>query len=115
RQSFVKNLRMESLEGRAMMAMLAPVSFPVGPSPVAVQVGDFNNDHKSDIIVANSGVTATLSVLTGNGDGTFQAPVTSASGGVANSLAVADFNGDGNVDVVTTNINASAVNFLMGN
>jgi hypothetical protein len=92
-------------------------------NPSSIVIGDFNGDGKPDIIIAfNSefgfGVT-TLSILRGNGDGTFQAPsaipLPFFSGfdtvnvvGVS-SIAAADFNGDGRLDLavgvsaVTTN------------
>ena len=57
--------------------------FPVGVSPSAVTVGDFNGDGKSDLAVANNG-SDNVSVLLGNGNGTFQTarnyPVGSCSG-----------------------------------
>jgi hypothetical protein len=43
---------------------------PAGASPSSVAVGDFNNDGKSDYAIANAGDN-TVSVLLGNGDGTF--------------------------------------------
>src|SRR5215470_7273621 len=39
--------------------------------PVSVAAADLNGDRKPDLIVTNSG-TDTVSVLLGNGDGTFQ-------------------------------------------
>src|ERR1700687_4218540 len=69
-----------------------PKSYPVGTSPSAVVVGDFNSDGKSDIAVANSG-SANVSVLLGNGDGTFKDAVNSAAGPSPSALAAGDFNG----------------------
>src|SRR5579884_3014728 len=43
----------------------------VGTTPVAVAVGDFNRDGKGDLAVANA-LSNTVSVLLGNGNGTFQ-------------------------------------------
>ena len=43
----------------------------------------------------------TVSVLLGNGNGTFQAKQTFGTGNKPNSVAVADFNGDGKSDLVT--------------
>src|SRR2546425_941827 len=46
-------------------------TFDVGASPVSLAVGDFNRDGKPDLVVANQ-QSANVSVLLGNGDGTFQ-------------------------------------------
>jgi hypothetical protein len=77
------------------------VDYPTGLISVAVAVGDFNNDGKLDIVVANEG-SNTVSVLLGNGDGTFQAHVDYATGQLPDSVAVGDFNGDGNLDIAVS-------------
>ena len=73
--------------------------------PGYVAVGDFNGDGKLDLAVSSNPDSCgsplfgcTVSVLLGNGDGTFQAPasVIAASG----SLASADVDGDGKLDLV---------------
>jgi hypothetical protein len=82
-----------------------------GVNPFSIAVADINGDGKPDLVVANRGDSngntnnGTVSVLLGNGDGTFQTAVDYASGGgFANSVAVADVNGDGYLDVVVANI-----------
>src|SRR5207253_4986851 len=44
----------------------------VGRNPTSVTAGDFNGDGKLDLAVTNEG-SNNVSVLLGNGDGTFQA------------------------------------------
>src|SRR5712692_8235556 len=64
-------------------------------------VGDFNGDGKADLAVADAGARA-VSVLLGNGDGTFQANVEYPTGLTTRGMAVGDFNGDGKPDLATT-------------
>src|SRR5262245_50325077 len=73
-------LTLEALEDRTVPSFLPAVSFPVGVHPRTVTVADFNNDGKPDLAVANMGEFSTfkgsLSVLLGNGNGSFQPAVT---------------------------------------
>src|SRR5262249_28411583 len=78
----------------------APGGYAAGTSPDAVVTNDFNRDGRLDLAVANYS-SSTISVLLGNGDGTFQAARNDATGANPRSLAVGDFNGDGNLDAVT--------------
>ncbi len=85
-----------------------PVSYPAGSSPAAVTIEDLNHDGKLDLIVAGFQyppqpvLTNGVSVLLGNGDGTFRAAVSSPSRGSL-SIAAGDFDGDGNMDIVLGN------------
>jgi len=58
-----------------------------------------------------------LSVLLGNGDGTFQAARIQDSGGLnPTSVAVADVNGDGKPDLIVANgYSTSGIGVLLGN
>src|ERR1700733_13631777 len=60
-----------------------------GSSPNYVAVADVNGDGKPDLLVANEG-SSTVSVLLGNGDGTFQTQHLFATGNAPESVAVAD-------------------------
>jgi hypothetical protein len=92
-----------------------------GNIAVAVAVADVNGDGKPDLLVTNCGRIScgdgigVVSVLLGNGDGTFQAAVSYDSGGYyAMSVAVADVNGDGWPDLLVTN-DSGTVGVLLGN
>jgi Ca2+-binding RTX toxin-like protein len=80
----------------------------------SVAVGDFNNDGNSDLVTANT-ATNNVSLLLGNGDGTFGAATYFGVGSGPYTVAVGDLNGDGNSDVVTANRNSNNVSILPGN
>ena len=102
--------RLEVLEARDVPSPLAPANtFAVGAFPSAVAVADFNGDGNTDIVTANAG--GTVSVLLGDGHGSFQAPQTFSTGNQARSLAVGDFWRDGNVGLVVGST-GGAVNVL---
>ena len=87
---------------------------PSSAGPQALATGDFNGDGRLDLVVANSGAN-TVSILLGNGDGTFAAPVDYPAGLQPVSVAVGDFNGDGNLDIAVANQANNTVSVLLGN
>ena len=78
-----------------MLSFSPAVDYPVGVNPMHIVSGDFNSDGRLDLATDN----ASLSVLLGNADGTFQAALTTGPAGC--SLAVGDFNDDGKLDLAT--------------
>jgi hypothetical protein len=92
------------------------LTLPAGNDPFAVAVGDFNGDGKPDIAVANAGggVAGNVSVLLGNGDGTFQAAVNYRAGTGPDAVVVADFNSDGKLDLAVANPPDGTVSILLG-
>jgi hypothetical protein len=83
----------------------------LGLGSASVAVADLNGDGKPDLVVASI-LAGPLTVLLGNGDGTFQPAV--GVGGAAFSVAVGDLNGDGKPDLVVTNLSGT-VGVLLGN
>src|SRR5262249_8643696 len=75
----------------------------------AVGIADFNGDGKLDILQFAGNVT----VMLGNGNGTFQAPIASASADSADQLAIGDLNGDGKLDIVIYSV-AGDTTVLLG-
>ena len=96
------------------VSFAAQVDYAVGSAPDSVAAGDFNGDGKLDLAVANS-ESNTVSLLLGNGDGTFQAKTDYATGSYPVSMAVGDFNGDGKCDLAVANEDDNTVSVLMGN
>jgi hypothetical protein len=89
-------------------------SVTVGTSPQGIITADFNGDGKLDLAVANSG-SNTVSVLLGNGDGTFTTKSTAAAGAGSNWVVAGDFNEDGILDLAISDLNANTVSVLLGN
>jgi len=83
-------------------------------NPWSVAVGDFNGDGIADVAIANYG-SNNVSVLLGNGDGTFRAAPTLAAGTNPWFVAVGDFNGDRVPDLAVANFGSDNVSILLGN
>src|SRR5579863_7077923 len=92
---------------------LAP-SYATGSQPTSVAVDDLNGDGKLDLVVANSG-SGNVSVLMGNGDGSFQGMVNYGAGTSPSGVALGDFNLDGKLDIAVTNASSNNVSVLIGN
>jgi hypothetical protein len=95
------------------------VTFPAGPHPGFVTVGDLRGNGILDLVVARTEIGGisnhTVSVLLGNGNGTFAAPVNYTVGGEPRAALVGDFDRDGKPGVAVVNQMSGTVSVLRGN
>lgn len=104
---------------------LEPIDYPTGTTPVSIATADLNGDGKPDLIVLNQGLCSqslcgSVSVLLGNGDGTFKPQQNYATANLPTRLAVADLNGDQKLDLIVAygggpNAGLGGVSILLGN
>lgn len=92
----------------------SPITVAGGPQ--AIIAGDFNGDGKLDLAITD-GVSNTVTILLGNGDGTFTPAAGSpiAVGNAPNAIVAADFLNNGKLDLAVTNFNDNTITILLGN
>jgi len=101
--------------GNSDRTFQSPTTVAVSTNPESVVVADFNNDGKLDIATCTSASSqGKVSVLLGNGNGTFQAEILTSVGGSLYNLATGDLNADGKLDIVTVN-HGGGVTVLLNN
>lgn len=91
---------------------MAPV-YQTGQTPVSTAVGDCNGDGNPDVAVANY-TSNSLTVLLGNGDGTFRHGEQYLVGSGPGGIATADLNNDRRLDLVVTDGNSNSVAIFLG-
>jgi flagellin-like hook-associated protein FlgL len=79
----------------------------------AVTLGDLNGDGVLDMITADQS-SSTVSIMLGNGDGTFKARTTVQTGSSPSSITLGDLNGDGVLDIITADSGSSTASIMLG-
>jgi len=79
--------------------------YAVGTTPVAPIAGNFSGSGLGDLAVVNAG-SSTVSILDGNGTGTFtlSSTTTAIAGATLSSITAGDFNADNLLDFAVTDI-----------
>jgi len=85
--------------------------FAIGNRASPSEPTDFDRDGHADVCVANID-DGTISVLLGNGDGTFAAQQLITVGSQPRGIAVLDVDGDGDMDIVNTNAGSSSLTLM---
>jgi hypothetical protein len=80
--------------------------------PKSVAVADFDADSDPDLAVANN-YSHTVSILLGDGAGSFSAPTNFTAGAGPASVAVGDFDADSNPDLAVANAASDNVSILL--
>jgi hypothetical protein len=88
--------------------------YTTGSLPISIQTADLRGIGVLDLVAANR-QSNTVSVLLGNGDGTFQAPRNYGTGLHPDTVILGDFTGSGVLDLATANFDGNSVSILLGN
>ena len=100
----------------------APTTISLSYPALSLAAADFSGDGVIDLTVlrvnfygfpSTTLLSAAVSVLLGNGNGTFQAPQSVSVPATASELVVGDFNNDGHFDFATAN--QKSISILIGN
>ncbi len=107
-------LRVEALEDRHLLSFLPAINYRVGPEPYFMAADDFRGIGILDLAVPNHR-GGTVSVLLGNGDGTFQGAVDYPAGPSPIFIVAGRFRRADIVDLAVSNDFAGTVTMLLGN
>jgi len=121
----ILNITRKSLHITILVLLVSPIllsqeldfgnatNYVVGEEPRSIVIQDFDGDSNLDIITSNK-VTDNISLLIGNGDGTFNSQVTFDVGDAPNEIIEADFDNDGFNDIATANKTSKDITVLLG-
>lgn len=99
----------------------APLTLPITSTANSIATGVFTGNGTADLAVLSTCISSTncsfgmVSILLGNGNGTFQNPTVVNVGYQPPAISVNDLNGDGKADISTLNAGGNDVSILVGN
>ena len=100
----------------AQICFAPAVNYSAHNNPFSITKSDFNGDGFIDLAIANADACTgdTVSVLLGNGSGTFSSPYQFSVVPCCCSIVSGDFNNDGNIDLVTAHNAVYRISTLLG-
>ena len=102
---------LNTADGSGLVDPFLTPTASTGSTPSPNEPSDFDRDGNVDVATANPGADS-VSILLGNGDGTFAADQEVSVTGQPRGIAVLDVDGDGDVDLATANVTSSLINVL---
>lgn len=78
-----------------------------------VAIADMNRDGKGDLLLTDT-ANGAISIVLGNGDGTFRSPTSVPAGKTPQGVASADLNSDGNPDLLAVDQSAAELYAYLG-
>lgn len=111
---YSSGLTTPSFISSASSNLFPETTIATGNDPLAVVSADFNRDGYPDLAVVNH-ASNSVTILLGNGNGTFNNIGTLPTGNGPVALVTADFNGDGIPDLAVVNQTDNSVSIFLGN
>ncbi|MFQ5455000.1 MAG: FG-GAP repeat domain-containing protein [Nitrospirota bacterium] len=93
---------------RGSESQLSIIPIPIGISPSSIVGGDFDRDGRLDIAITDA-ESNDITVLLGNGDGTFGSAVIITIDTSSNAITTGDFNGDSIRDIIVTSLDSEKI------